>query len=36
VGVPMDQVDRNGDGLICVQEVGKNDKNHVHVDNNVP
>ena len=28
--------DANGDGYICVKHVGKNGKNHVHIDNNVP
>ncbi len=28
--------DQNGDGYLCVKHVGKDGKNHVHIDNNVP
>lgn len=29
-------VDRNGDGYLCVKHVGAGENNHVHKDNNVP
>ena len=29
-------VDRNGDGYLCVKHVGADESNHVHKDNNVP
>ncbi len=28
--------DQNGDGYLCMKHVGKDGKNHVHVDNTVP
>jgi len=36
VGVPMDNLDMNGDGWICMKPVGAGDYNHVHIDNYFP
>lgn len=36
VGLAMDAVDKNGNGVICVKHVGHNGDIHVHIDDFIP
>lgn len=36
VGLAMDAVDRNGNGVICVKHVGASGDIHVHLDDFIP
>ena len=36
VGLAMDAVDKNGNGVICVKHVGRDGSIHVHIDDFIP
>ena len=36
VGLAMDAVDKNGNGVICVKHVGREGDIHVHIDDFIP
>lgn len=36
VGLAMDAVDKNGNGVICVKHVGRDGNIHVHIDDFIP